>query len=70
MNIYDVFKRMTNSSGFEGTGVGMAIVKRIVERLNATIEVESELNKGTTVHLIFPNADIPIDMLPDSTKAG
>ncbi|MCL7989295.1 ATP-binding protein [Sphingobacterium sp. lm-10] len=69
-NIYDVFKRMSNSSGFEGTGVGMAIVKRIVERLNATIDVSSELKKGTTVHLVFPNANIPIEMLSQSTQAG
>ncbi len=69
-NIYDVFKRMSNSSGFEGTGVGMAIVKRIIERLNATIEVQSELQKGTVVHLVFPNADIPIEMLPHSIQAG
>ncbi|WP_166336042.1 ATP-binding protein [Sphingobacterium chungjuense] len=69
-NIYDVFKRMSNSSGFEGTGVGMAIVKRIVERLQASIEVESELKKGTTVHLTFPNANIPIEMFPPSIQAG
>lgn len=69
-HIYDVFKRMSNSGSFEGSGVGMAIVKRIIERLNASIEVESEIGKGTTVHLTFPNAEIPVELLSHSTKAG
>lgn len=53
--IYDIFKRMSNSGGYEGSGVGLAIVKRIVDRLGVKILVESELNKGTRFHLDFPN---------------
>ncbi|TDS13126.1 ATP-binding protein [Sphingobacterium paludis] len=54
-NIYDIFKRMSNSDGFEGSGVGLAIVKRIVDRLGVEIIVESEIGKGTCFHLDFPN---------------
>lgn len=53
--IYEIFKRMSNSAGFEGSGVGLAIVKRIVDRLGVQIHVESELHRGTRFHLDFPN---------------
>lgn len=53
--VFEVFRRMSNSSDFEGSGVGLAIVKRIVERLNGEIDVQSELNRGTTVKILFCN---------------
>ncbi|MFD1772201.1 ATP-binding protein [Sphingobacterium suaedae] len=61
--IYEVFKRLSNSVDFEGAGVGMAIVKRIVERLEAQIDVSSTLGVGTSIYLSFPNADIPEELL-------
>lgn len=51
--VFELFKRMDNVKDFEGTGVGLAIVKRIVDRHNARIWFESELNKGTTFYLGF-----------------
>ncbi|MGJ1433164.1 ATP-binding protein [Sphingobacterium spiritivorum] len=47
--VYEIFKRLPNASSYEGTGIGLAIVKRIVERLNGKIDILSELGKGTTV---------------------
>ncbi|MCY4778921.1 ATP-binding protein [Sphingobacterium sp. UT-1RO-CII-1] len=52
-SIYEMFKRMSNSSGYEGSGVGMAIVKRIVDKLNIDISIQSIINRGTTVTLLF-----------------
>ena len=40
----------------QGTGLGLPLVKKVVEDFNGTIEVESELNVGTTFILSFPNA--------------
>ncbi|MGE8427802.1 MAG: ATP-binding protein [Sphingobacterium sp.] len=51
--IFDIFKRLPNSQGFEGSGIGLSIVKRIVDRLDAKVAVESELNIGTTFCLTF-----------------
>jgi nitrogen fixation/metabolism regulation signal transduction histidine kinase len=42
----------TKSRG--GTGLGLAIVRRIIENHNGSIDVESEINKGTTFTLSFP----------------
>lgn len=52
-NIFDIFKRLPNSQGFEGSGIGLSIVKRIADRLNAKVTVESELNVGTTFCISF-----------------
>lgn len=68
--VYDVFKRMSNASGFEGSGVGMAIVKRILERFSGQINIESKIGVGTTILLSFPNAQIPDELQSNSQMTG
>ncbi len=51
--IFDLFSRMSNVGQIEGSGVGLAIVKRIVERHRARIWVDSELGKGSVFHVAF-----------------
>lgn len=52
--IFDRFYRAGNAGNFSGTGLGLAISKEIVELLNGTISVKSELDKGTTVTVKLP----------------
>ena len=53
--IYDPFTRVNSStvSGIQGTGLGMAITKNIVDMFGGTIHVESEEGKGTEVIITF-----------------
>ena len=53
--IFDPFTRVRSStvSGIQGTGLGMAITKNIVDMMGGTIEIESEPGKGTEVILLF-----------------
>lgn len=49
--LFEPFSREKNTtlSKIQGTGLGMAIVKKIVDQLGGSIEVQSEKNKGTTL---------------------
>ena len=55
--IFDEFARERNSVGnhLEGTGLGMPIVKKLVELMGGTIKVESQLGRGTTYTVDIPH---------------
>lgn len=53
-NIFDLFYRGTSSRKEEGLGIGLSVVKKIIDIHNWKINVESEINKGTTFLILIP----------------
>jgi len=52
--IFTLFRRLVPEGEYEGNGIGMSIVQRILERNQATIDIESKIEKGTIVKIIWP----------------
>lgn len=54
--IFSVFQRLHGKDEYEGTGIGLAVVRKIVERYGGTITATSKKNAGSTFKVSFPKA--------------
>lgn len=55
-NIFQPFVQADQGarSQYKGTGLGMAIVKELLDRMGGTIQIDSMENQGTTIHVVIP----------------
>ena len=51
-SVFDMFNRANANSG---TGLGLYVVKKAVEKLNGTIQLTSRLNEGVQIQILLPN---------------
>jgi PAS domain S-box-containing protein len=52
--IFEVFQKLHTKDEYPGTGIGLAIVKKIVENHNGIIRAKGEINKGATFDIYLP----------------
>ncbi len=52
--IFNLFERLHTRDAYEGTGIGLATCKKVLENLGGTVTVDSTFGKGSTFYLEFP----------------
>lgn len=60
--IFTVFQRLHGKGQFEGTGVGLAVVRKIITRHNGTITAQSTPGEGSTFIIVLPITQTPKDI--------
>ena len=64
--IFGMFKRLHRNSEFEGTGIGLALCKKIVEQHNGFISARSKPGEGSTFIISLPVATSVAQKIPAS----
>jgi light-regulated signal transduction histidine kinase (bacteriophytochrome) len=54
--LFSIFQRLNTSGEYEGTGIGLALARKAVQRMNGRLWAESVLGQGATFYVELPYA--------------
>jgi signal transduction histidine kinase len=64
--IFQIFQTLHKRNDPESSGIGLAIVKKIIEDFDGSVWIESETGKGTTFHFTLPKGKIKVQETADA----
>jgi signal transduction histidine kinase len=66
--VFGIFQRLQTSRWVQGTGIGLAVCARVVERHGGSIWLDPEVSEGATFHFTIPKREVPERSLADTAS--